>query len=241
MRDPHTHEPAAAQALQAAIGHTFETPALLQEALTHASLCSEGVGQRNNERLEFLGDAVLELLITAHLYQRYPDYDEGRLTRMRSGLVSEPALAAVARDLALGDYLRMGRGAEQGNGRNNPSILSDALEALIGALYIDAGLDCARAFILPRLDTRIRAAAKAGYTQDYKTRLQEQLQTRGAVRIEYVCVDEQGPAHARTFQVHLLADDVFLAEGQGSSKKDAQQQAARAALAQMRSDQSEQG
>jgi ribonuclease-3 len=212
------------------IGRTFEDRELAREALTHASLSNERPGTKCNERLEFLGDAVLELIVSAHLFASYPGMDEGSMTKVRAAVVSEPSLAAVAEDAGLPDVLLVGRGMERAGGRSNPSMLSDAVEAVIGALYLDGGLEAARDFILPRLMPGIRAAADTGFLLDNKTRLQELLQRNGEVRIEYLPESEEGAPHERTFTVCLAVDGDRIATGQGRSKKEAQQAAAGNAL-----------
>ncbi len=222
--------PDAVARLEGSIGYSFGNKELAREALTHASQSHEQGGV-SNERLEFLGDAVLELAVSNHLYGRYPAFDEGRLTRIRAAVVSEPSLAAVAAALGLGPLLLMDKGAEQTGGRGNPAILSDAVEAVIGALYLDGGMEVASSFILPRLMESIARAASAGFLRDSKTRLQELLQRKGEVKIEYTLDDTSGPPHDRLFTVTVLADGQALAQGSGRSKKDAQQDAAGRALA----------
>lgn len=221
----------AVSALERSIGYTFADKRLAEEALTHASYSNERPGETCNERLEFLGDAVLELIVSDFLFREYPGMDEGSMTKTRASVVSEPSLAEVAGVTGIHELLRMGRGMERGGGRGNPSMLSDAVEAVIGALYLDGGIDAARAFILPRLLPGIRTAAGAGFVTDNKTRLQELLQKRGEVRIEYAPEGEDGAPHERVFTVALMVDGQRVAAGQGRSKKEAQQAAAGAALA----------
>jgi ribonuclease-3 len=219
--------------LEAAVGHTFRNGELAGEALTHASRSNEMPALPCNERLEFLGDAVLELIVSAHTFEAYPGMPEGEMTKVRAAVVSEPSLARVAKSMGLPGLLRIGRGMEKSGGRSNPSILSDAVEAVIGALFLDAGLKAARDFILPRLLPGIEAAAADGFTADNKTRLQELLQRNGEVKIEYALEGETGTPQAKVFTVSVLADGRKLACGRGRNKKDAQQDAAGKALAEL--------
>jgi ribonuclease-3 len=230
----------AVSALEEKIGYTFRDGELAGEALTHASRSNEMPALTCNERLEFLGDAVLELIVSDHLFAAYPDMPEGDMTRMRAAVVSEPSLAAVAQEMGLPGLIRMGRGMERSGGRENPSILSDAVEAVIGALYLDGGIDAARLFILPRLAPGIRAAAGGAIT-DNKTRLQELLQRNGEIKIEYALDEAAGAPHDRVFTVSVLADGRRLASGRGKSKKDAQQEAAGNALRALTTDSDESG
>jgi ribonuclease-3 len=217
--------------LEERIGYTFLNRELAGEALTHASHSHEMPDQPCNERLEFLGDAVLELIVSTHLFQTYPGMAEGGMTRIRAAVVSEPSLAGVARAIGLPDLLKVGRGMQRNGGLQNPAMLSDAVEAVIGAIYTDSGIDRARAFILPRLMDGIRKAADEGFAADNKTRLQEMLQKDGEARIEYVLDGADGAPHDRTFTVSVSADGKRLAQGRGKSKKEAQQDAAGKALA----------
>ena len=216
--------------LEERIGYSFTNRELAREALTHASHSHERQGSSCNERLEFLGDAVLELLVSDHMYRAYPGFQEGRLTRMRAAVVSEPTLAAVAREADLPPLLLMGRGADITGGRENPAILCDAVEAVIGAIYLDGGIGPAGAFILPRLMAHIARAAADDFARDSKTHLQELLQRKGETRIEYTLDDTSGPPHDRVFTVSVSADGKTLAQGSGRSKKEAQQAAAGEAL-----------
>jgi ribonuclease-3 len=217
-------------ALENSIGHRFMNERLAWEALTHASHSNERPGEVCNERLEFLGDAVLELIVSTHLFEAYPDMDEGSMTKVRAAVVSEPSLAAVAAEAGLPGLIRMGRGMERTGGRQNPSMLSDTVEAVIGALYLDGGIEAAQGFILPRLLPGIATAAEAGFLTDNKTRLQELLQRGGEVRIEYLPEGEEGAPHERIFTISLCVDGRKIATGQGRSKKEAQQVAAGNAL-----------
>jgi ribonuclease III len=227
--------------LEEKIGYTFLNRELAGEALTHASRSNEIPESACNERLEFLGDAVLELIVSDYLFKKYPDMPEGKMTFTRAAVVSEQPLADIAREIGLPGMIRLGRGMENSGARQNPSVLSDAVEALIGALYIDAGIDAARAFILPRLEAGIETAVVNGFVADKKSKLQELLQKNGEITIEYVLDETMGAPHDRVFTVSVLANGRRLASGRGRSKKDAQQEAAGNALAAFLKDMDESG
>lgn len=214
--------------LEATLGYTFTDRSLLDLALTHRSLEAEDERESSNERLEFLGDAVLGLVIADELLANW-DMDEGAMAKVRAAVVSEPALAGVARDLHLGDHLRLGKGEQTSGGRDKSSILADALEAVIGAVFLDGGFDPARSFIVENWEDLVAERALAPGERDYKTRLQEVLARRGAVP-EY-SVGGIGPDHAREFTAAVSVEGTTLGGGTGSSKKRAQQEAAREALA----------
>lgn len=210
--------------LEQTLHYTFKDPALLLTALTHTSYANESrTPTKHNERLEFLGDSVLSVVAADYLF-RHSTRPEGELTRMRASLVSEEALYQFAQEIELGEYLRLGRGEELGGGRSRPSIVSDAFEAVIAALYLDGGLETARAFILPFLQEGKTAGA------DHKTRLQEYVQQDPEARLEYRVEAEAGPDHAKQFTVGVYRNGVRLAGGSGHSKKAAEQRAAMAAL-----------
>jgi len=211
------------------LGYTFKNAALLTQAFTHKSYTFEqklGDGA-SNERLEFLGDAVLELCISDLLFTLHPKLPEGKLTEKRASLVCEACLAQLARGLNLGAYLRMGNGEEQTGGREKGSLLSDALEAVLGAVYLDGGYDAAQALI-----TRLfmPLAKKATLQRDNKTALQEILQKKSGTTAKYVLLDQSGPSHARTFVSQVTHEGRVLGKGTGHSKKEAEQNAAEAAL-----------
>ena len=213
------------------LGHSFIRPGLLEQALTHRSWHNEHLHERSigdYERLEFLGDAVLELMVTEVLYRRHPDLPEGELTRMRAALVNEAALADLARGLGLPDVLRLGRGEEVSGGREKDSILSDAFEAVLGALFLDAGFDRLVVLLLPRFEDALSAVDPA---LDHKSKLQALVQANGGPTPCYVTVAEPGPDHDKRFEVALVLDGEELARGTGRSKKDASQVAAHRALA----------
>lgn len=207
-------------------GHVFSTPSLLAQALTHRS-----AGAPHNERLEFLGDAVLGLVVAEALYARWPKADEGSLTRARAELVRESALAAVARRLEVGERLVLGPGEMKSGGHRRDSILSDALEAVIGAIYLDAGYEVCRRVVLPWFEEAVSAVPASKVGKDAKTRLQEWLQARQKPLPQYVLEHEGGEEHARVFTVRcILADPALDAEGVGGSRRAAEQVAAEAVL-----------
>ncbi len=224
--------PRAPAALQEQMGVRFANPALLRQALVHRSLINEAdlAPTDSNERLEFLGDAVLGLVTTELLYERHPDYDEGQLTRARASLVNLNAAARFAQALGLGAHLMLGRGAEMTGARKRASVLGRAFEALVGAIYLDAGLEAARDFITPFVSEALGARGPAGPQKDYKTQLQERLHVERTATPVYVLVDASGPDHDRRFRMAVTVDDEHLAQGEGSSKQRAEQDAARAAL-----------
>jgi ribonuclease-3 len=217
--------------LEARVGHVFADRALLLRALTHRSAIQEGGGAASYERLEFLGDALLGALAAEWLYRRLASDDEGELSKVKSYLVSEPVLAELAGELGLGALLRLGVGEERSGGRAKPSLLADAVEALIGALYLDAGLEATRAFVAPRLHAGFQAWRDGAARRDAKTALQERLQAAGGEPPEYRLVATSGPDHQKRFVVECWAAGRMLGCGEGSSKKRAEQAAAAAALA----------
>lgn len=210
--------------LERAIGHSFGDGRLLVVALTHASLAGES-DVMHNQRLEFLGDAVLQLLMSERLYRAYPNSMEGELSRTRARSVNENALCDAARRLGLGRFLRMSNGEEASGGRDRPSVLADAMEALLGAVYLDAGLEAARAVADALLPTVSQESAR-----DYKSELQEITQRDSGFTPAYRIVAEKGPPHNRTFVAGVFGGEALLGEGSGSSKKAAEQEAARLAI-----------
>jgi ribonuclease-3 len=218
---------------QQRLGHRFARLELLQQALTHASFGHEK-RQRlpDNQRLEFLGDAVLQLAVTEELYRRFPDLPEGRLTVLRAMLVNRHHLQTLAKDLGLGEELILGRGEETSRGRERGSILADAMEAIIGAIFADAGWEPTRALILRVLGPSLGQIREEGSPQaNPKGSLQEKLQAEGDNPPLYRCVSETGPPHARVYEVVVEWQDRELGRGQGASKKEAETRAAEAALA----------
>ena len=235
--------------LEQALGCSFVRPELLEQALTHSSQARElegsslEPGQRvgDNEQLEFLGDAVLGLITTEDLFHRFPQFREGELSKMRAHLVSEKHLIQVARHLDLGHYLQLGRGEEKSGGRNKTTLLVDALEAILGAIYVDGGLEKVRPVVVKHIiDPELERIAQAGRSlplTDYKSALQERLQALGRPQPSYVLVKEQGPQHRKTFTVEVRlhavgerTDFEFVGRAEGLTKKNAEQGAARQLL-----------
>lgn len=211
------------------LGYDFRNPALLVEALTHPTYAYE-MGGPSNQRLEFLGDAVLTLVVSRYLYDRFPDWPEGTLSRVRAALVAAPTLAARARHLGVGEVLRLGKGEQRMGGRDRESNLADALEALVAALYLDGGLEAARALVLRELEPEVEAARTGRLHPNHKAQLLEWAQRWTGQPPEYEVVAEEGPTHARRFRVRVLVGGQAAGEGQGTSKRAAEQQAAREAL-----------
>lgn len=210
--------------MSAGFGHVFAEPARLETALRHRS-----AGAPHNERLEFLGDAVLALLIAEALHLRWPKADEGALTRARSMLVRETTLAEIARGLGVGDQLVLGPGEMKSGGRHRDSILADALEAVVGAIYADGGLDACRKAVLPWFEAGLAAMPTGKADKDPKTKVQEWLQARQWPRPEYELIEARGPDHARHFRVRARGGEPLLeVEGEGNSLRSAEQAAAQA-------------
>lgn len=216
--------------IQQRIVYTFKDPELLERALTHKSYANENKVPYHNERMEFLGDSVLNLVVSEYLMKLCPDSTEGDLSRLRAAIVSEPALAAVARWLGLGDFLLLGRGEEQTGGRNKDSLLADCLEALIASLYFDGGKDMAETFILRSFEEVIKKTCASGGTLDYKTELQELCQDRLKQLPEYRIISETGPDHRKQFTMEVWIKGTLSGLGIGKSKKEAEQRAAKEAL-----------
>lgn len=235
--------------LEQRLGYRFAQPALVEQALTHSSHAREVDSAQpaspsrsgDNEQLEFLGDAVLGLLSAQELFHRFPHFREGELSKLRAHLVSEKHLIRVAKQLEIGDYLRLGRGEEKSGGRNKTALLVDALEAILGAMYLDSGLDAVRRVVLqhiigPELE-QIQQSGSSLPLNDYKSALQERLQAAGCPQPSYVLVKEQGPEHRKTFTVEARlnpggggAVPSFVGRAEGSTKKNAEQEAARQLL-----------
>lgn len=211
--------------LEARLGHTFADPALLDRALAHRSYCAENPGLRSNERLEFLGDAVLSVIVTDAMFRDYPELPEGELAKVRAAVVSAATLTEVAADLELGAHVLLGRGEEQSGGREKSSILADAVEAVIGAVYLDGGWDAARGVVLELFADLVAEAAKGPGGSDYKTRLQE-LAVRALDQTPRYVVTDEGPDHAKEFEATVFLAGQARGTGQGSSKKQAEQEAA---------------
>jgi ribonuclease III len=218
--------------LQEKLGYEFSDPTYLQEAVRHSSYVNEWPGEdlRDNERLEFLGDAVINLVVGHVLMTRYPFMKEGELSRMRASLVNEQELADFARALNLGDYLLLGKGESQANGQDKPSILADALEALAAAVYLDGGYTAAFEVLAAHFSTRLKDMPSPTAALDYKSRLQELVQLKMRITPQYQLIDEIGPDHDKTFRSRITIGELS-AEGTGKSKKAAEQEAACNALA----------
>lgn len=219
--------------LEKKLNYTFRDPALLEEALSHSSYANEhrGAGLHSNERLEFLGDSVLGFVTAEFLFVRHPDLPEGDLTRIRAALVCEQSLYEVAGKLELGRHLKLGRGEEAGGGRERMSILADAVEAVFAAVYLDGGIAAASELIHRVLLDVEREADVEERRRDYKTALQEQVQRKAGQELTYCMVGEQGPDHAKIFSAEVRLNGVPVGSGSGRSKKEAEQAAAKAALA----------
>lgn len=218
------------EALEEKLGYQFEQPALLENALTHSSYANEHhLGSiSSNERLEFLGDSVLGMIVADHLYRTFPDLPEGDLTRIRANLVCEGSLVLVAKEWDLGRYLKLGKGENACGGRSRPSILADAVEAVLAAVFLDGGLehdrDIIQRFLLDRMEQVNRAS------RDHKTYLQELVQRKSGQVLSYELIGESGPDHNKTFQMQVLLNGQPIGQGTGHSKKEAEQAAANAAI-----------
>ena len=219
--------------LEAAIGYRFKNITLLQNALTHSSYANERWHNSllSNERLEFLGDSILGMTVAEYLYRNFPDRPEGDLTRMRADMVCEKALAKVAARIELGKHLMLGNGEEQGGGRKRDSILADAVESVIAACFLDGGMEAARQFI-DRF-VLVEIPVKKLHNADYKTALQELVQQKKNQVLSYALIGESGPDHDKRFDVEVKLNGVTVGTGSGSSKKRAEQDAARCALEKM--------
>ena len=216
--------------LEARLEYTFQNRSLLEHALTHSSYANEhrAGAAGSNERLEFLGDSVLGMITADYLYRKHPGLPEGELTRIRAALVCEGSLHRVAEELELGQYLKLGKGEDSGGGRKRPSILADAVEAVLAAVYLDGGLGSVRKIVARFILDREAAEVDAG--RDFKTALQEVVQRESGQTLAYRLLHEEGPDHAKTFTVAVDLNGVQIGEGSGRSKKLAEQAAARAGL-----------
>lgn len=219
-------------ALQKILGITFNEPSLLEQAVVHSSYINENPGlvSGNNERLEFLGDAILGFIVAEKLYQDSPDLSEGEMTKLRSALVRRDTLAHVARAVRLGDFLYMGKGEEASGGRSKTANLAGALEAVIAATFLDQGASTTRDLVLGLLGEELAKVVSQGTGVDYKSRLQELMQSRYQSPPAYRLVGEAGPDHDKRFTVEVMAGDTVLGRGNGRSKKLAETEAARSAL-----------
>lgn len=213
--------------IEGKLGWEYREPTLLHNALTHSSYANEQ-NSRSNERLEFLGDSVLSLIVSRYLYTRYPKKPEGELTRLRASLVCEKALAGFAEQMGLGQYLLLGHGEEQSGGRKRPSILSDAFEAVLASLYLDGGFDIAERFVLRFVKEALERHDED--MRDYKTALQEIIQKNAEEKVRYILVSEEGPDHDKRFTVEVRLNSNVIGTGVAHSKKKAEQLAAKEAL-----------
>jgi len=238
----------ALERLQQLLGYEFRDPALLNLALTHSSVAYEEQAEQglreDNEQMEFLGDAVLGLVVTEHLFRNYPEFSEGAWTRLRSQFVSRPHLASVALAIDLGEFLRLGKGEEKSGGRKKPAILANAVESVIAAVYLDGGMESSvrlvRNWLLDETLESVVEAARAGEVGDYKSMLQEYSQAHGLGQPLYQLTSETGPDHRKSFVVEVkfldpTATETTLASATGTRKKHAEQEAARLALQHLRS------
>ena len=216
--------------LEAAIGYQFHNISLLQNALTHSSYANERWHNSllSNERLEFLGDSILGMLVAEYLFRTFPDRPEGELTRMRADMVCEKTLAAVANSIHLGDHLLLGHGEEQGGGRSRNSILADAMESVIAACFLDGGMEAALRFI--KRFILVEVPVTKLHNADYKTQLQELVQQKRNQVLSYTLAGETGPDHDKQFEVEVSLNGKVVGRGRGSSKKRAEQDSARAAI-----------
>jgi ribonuclease-3 len=219
------------EALQQALGHRFGDPDLLLRALTHSSYVNEHPEDRigDNQRLEFLGDAVLDFVAGAWVYRQYPDFNEGRMTRLRAALVRTRTLARLAKQVGIGEALRLGHGEEEAGGRKRDANLCDAFEAIVGSLYLDGGLAAVEAFVAPLIEPVADATLASEADWDAKSRLQEWSQAELGLTPRYRIVDETGPDHAKTFVAEVLLGKKLAGQGTGRSKQAAEQMAAQVA------------
>lgn len=219
--------------LEENLNYYFKDDSLLQQALTHSSYANENQLKitESNERLEFLGDTILNLIVSQYLYNKYLDYPEGELTKIRAKVVCESSLAYAARKIELGEYLLLGKGEEATGGRERESILADTCEAIVGAIYLDSDLEVTNKLLLEKFEEDIvNAVAKGNLFIDYKTELQENLQRGRQVVVEYVVNREEGPDHNKTFYMDILMNGKVLGTGKGRNKKEAEQMAAKKVL-----------
>jgi len=223
------------QRLCNSLGIRFNNLVLLHQALCHTSYVNEAKipGLQHNERLEFLGDAVLDLIVSDYLYKSLPNLPEGELTKARAVVVCEASLSQCAARLQLGDYLLLGKGESLSGGRTRASILADAFEAMLGAIYLDNGLAVATDFVLTQLNDQLTLVQQGHYVRDYKTMLQEVIQKDISNTLHYKVISEQGPDHNKVFEVAVWVNDKMLGQGVGKSKKEAEQHAAHQALIQL--------
>ena len=217
------------QELQKNIGYQFEDESLLNKAMTHTSYAYEN-NVESNEKLEFLGDSILEFISSKYIFKNYPNLKEGEMTKVRAQVVCEQSLYKIAKMHNFSDFLNLGKSEKLSGGKERPAILADSVEAVIAAMYIDGGLKVAEKFIIENLKNEIELATKHGGQKDYKTVLQEKLQIHGDVKIEYILLNESGPDHDKRFEMEVRCNGKKLAVGTGKSKKLAQMDAAHNAI-----------
>lgn len=218
------------ESLQQLMGYKFKDERLLYEALSHSSFANENrKNRRSNERLEFLGDSVLSIIVSDHIFKHFGHIPEGELTKLRASLVCEKALFEFSKRIRLGEHIFLGRGEENSGGRERPSVVSDAFEAVIAAIYLDGGMEAARPYVLSFIPKDITPAGGKAF-HDYKTNLQEIIQRNPEEHVEYVLKDESGPDHDKRFTVQVMLNSNVIGEGVGHSKKSAEQEAAHEAL-----------
>lgn len=219
------------QTLEARLNYKFNNIELLKNALVHSSYANEVRGNtHSNERLEFLGDSVLSIIVADHIFHKYPNMPEGELTRMRASLVCEKTLCAFSRELGIGEYLLLGRGEDKNGGRERDSILADAFEAVLAAIYLDGGMKAAKAHIMNTVLRDLEHYSDEDSFKDYKTTLQEIIQRNPEESVTYILVDETGPDHNKQFTVAVKLNSNVIGTGTGKSKKQAEQMAAHQAL-----------
>lgn len=217
-------------AFEAKIGYTFKNKELLHEALSHSSYANEQKhGRHSNERLEFLGDSVLSIIVSEHLFSHFKHLPEGELTKIRASLVCEKALYEFSKKIDLGNFIFLGKGEENSGGRNRPSIIADAFEAVIAAVYLDGGIENAKKYVLGFIPKDLDKNSSKKLN-DYKTVLQEVIQRNPEEKVEYVLTGESGPDHNKLFEVQVMLNSNVIGTGQGRSKKLAEQMAAKEAL-----------
>ncbi|MDY7032012.1 MAG: ribonuclease III [Thermodesulfobacteriota bacterium] len=218
--------------LQERISYRFKNVGLLNQALTHRSFVNENKSYnlQDNERLELLGDSVLDVIITHLLMDRFPEYTEGDLSKARAAVVNEKSLSSIAGEFKLGDYLLLGKGEEATNGRDKDSILAAAFEALVASIYLDGGFKKVFKVISKHFSSILAEEKKEGFYKDYKTQLQEYAQSNFKTTPQYILTSESGPDHSKTFQINALVNSIVLGKGTGRSKKAAEQEAAKEAL-----------
>lgn len=217
--------------LETKLNYKFKNIGLLENALVHSSYANEMKGaMHSNERLEFLGDSVLSIIVSEHIYKKYPDMPEGELTRLRASLVCEKSLCAFSRELCIGDYLKLGKGEDKNGGRERDSILADAFEAVLAAIYLDVGMDAARKHVTATVLRDLKHHCDEDAFKDYKTNLQEIIQRNPEENVTYVLISESGPDHDKSFTVEVRLNSNTIGSGVGKSKKQAEQMAAKQAL-----------